>query len=137
MEEYRELNKPTTTTATEQQDVILYAWQTIVANFNAKMVDEKENFSQKPTQQSVDDEYNIYTSGALSARLTVGTLGFWTVRCLLFCYNIFSYHFLTDAWAHISNYILYCYGLFAHTGICCLLQKSLFTQCWDRHEKEE
>lgn len=96
MEEYRELNKPTATTAAEQQDVILDAWQMIVADFDAEMADRKETFAQNPTQPSVDDEYNIYTSGALSAGSIVGTLGFWMVRCLLFCYNIFSYHLLTD-----------------------------------------
>jgi len=80
MEKYRELDKPTATSAAEQEDVVLDAWQIIVANFDAEMADGKETFTRNPTQQSVDDEYSIYASGALSAGSTVGTLGFWTTH---------------------------------------------------------
>ena len=137
MDEYRELDKPTATSAAEQQHVVLDAWQMIVADFDAEMADGKETFTQNPTQQSVEDEYRIYTAGALSAGSTVGTLGFWTVRCLLFCYNIYSYHLSTDARAYFPNYIPYRYGLFAYTGIRCPMRKGFFVQRGDGHKKEE
>jgi hypothetical protein len=82
MEEYREQNMPEATSATEHQDVVMDAWQMIVADFDAEMADGKVTFGQKPTQQSVQDEYSIYVMGALSAGSTVDTLGFWKVRYL-------------------------------------------------------
>ena len=80
MEEYREQNMPTATSTIEHQDVVMDAWQMIVADFDAEIADGKETFGQKPTQQSVKEEYSIYVMGALSAGSTVDTLGFWKVR---------------------------------------------------------
>jgi poly(A) polymerase Pap1 len=79
MEEYREKNMPATTSATEHQDAVMDAWQTIVANFDAEISDGKETFGRKAAQQSVEEEYSIYVMGALSAGSTVDTLGFWKV----------------------------------------------------------
>ena len=82
MEEYREQNLPAATSATEHQDIVMDAWQMIVADFDAEIADGKETFGQKPTQQSVQEEYSIYVMGSLSAGSTVDTLGFWKVRYL-------------------------------------------------------
>ena len=80
MEEYQEQNKPATTSAAEHQDVVMDAWQMIVADFDHKIADGKETFGWKLTQKSVQEEYSIYVMGALSAGSTVDTLGFWKVR---------------------------------------------------------
>jgi hypothetical protein len=56
------------------------AWQRIAADFDAEMVDGKATFSRKPIQQSMVEEYSTYVMGALSARSTFDTLGFWKVR---------------------------------------------------------
>ena len=47
---------------------------------DADIADGKATFGQKPTQQSVQEEYSIYVMGALSAGSTVDTLGFWKVK---------------------------------------------------------
>jgi hypothetical protein len=80
MEEYRE-DKPTATSTVKNQ-VVMDAWQMIAAGFDAEMADGKDTFTQKPTQQSVNDEYTIYAMGALSAKSTSDVLGFWKVRFL-------------------------------------------------------
>ena len=80
MEEYRAQNMPAATLAPiEHQDVVMDAWQMIVADFDAEIADGKETFGRKSTQQSVHEEYSIYVAGALSAGSTVDTLGFWKV----------------------------------------------------------
>ena len=65
MEEFQEQNKPVTTSAAEHQDVMMYAWQMIVADFDCEIADGKETFGQKPTQQSVQEEYSIYVMRSL------------------------------------------------------------------------
>jgi hAT family C-terminal dimerisation region len=79
MEEYWQQKMPAVTSVIEHQDVVMDAWQMIVTNFNAEMVDGKETFGQNPTQQSVKEEYSIYVMGALSDGSMVDTLGFWKV----------------------------------------------------------
>jgi hAT family C-terminal dimerisation region len=71
---------PAVTSVIGCQDVVMDAWQMIVADFDTKMADGKETFGQNPTQQSVKEEYFIYVIGALSAGSMVDTLGFWKVR---------------------------------------------------------
>jgi hypothetical protein len=71
---------PTVTSVIEHQDVVMDAWQMIVADFDADMADGKETFGQNPTQQSVKEEYSMCVMGALSAGSMVDTLGFWKVR---------------------------------------------------------
>ena len=73
---------PVATLATEHQEVVMDAWQRIIADFDAEMADGNETFGRNPTQQSVQEEYSIYVMGALSAGSTVDTLGFWKVRYL-------------------------------------------------------
>jgi hypothetical protein len=80
MEEYQEQYKPTATSAAEHQEVVMDAWQRIVADFDAEMADGKATSSRKPIQQSVAEEYSTYVMGALSAGSTFNTLGFWKVR---------------------------------------------------------
>jgi hypothetical protein len=80
MEEYREQYKPTAMSAAEHQKAVMDAWQRIVADFDAEMANGKATFSRKPIQQSVVEEYSTYVMGALSARSTFSTLGFWKVR---------------------------------------------------------
>ena len=82
MEEYREQNKPTVTSAVEHQSVVMDAWQLIVADYDCKIGDGKETFGTNPTQHSVEKEYSTYVMGALSAGTTSDTLGFWKVRYL-------------------------------------------------------
>lgn len=82
MEEYREYDKPIATSTPEDKDVVMDAWQKIVADFDAEMADGKETFTRKPTQQSVKEEYSTYVMGALSAGSTFDTLGFWKVGFL-------------------------------------------------------
>jgi hypothetical protein len=94
------------------------AWQRIVADFDAEMADGKATFSRKPIQQSMVEEYSTYVMGALSARSTFDTLGFWKVRIQIHI-NIYSYKLLTDARAYISNHLLHHHGLPAYTSICC------------------
>jgi hypothetical protein len=48
MEKYREQYKPTATSAAEHQEVVMDAWQRIVADFDAKMADGKTTFNRKP-----------------------------------------------------------------------------------------
>jgi hypothetical protein len=76
MEGYREQYKPTATSAAEHQEVVMDAWQQIIADFDAEMADGKATFSRKPIQQSVVEEYSTYVMGVLSARSTFDTLGF-------------------------------------------------------------
>jgi hypothetical protein len=80
MEEYQQRKMPAVTSVIERQDVVMDAWQMIVADFDAEMADGKETFGRNPTQQSVKEEYSIYIMGALSAGSMVNTLGFWKVR---------------------------------------------------------
>jgi hypothetical protein len=80
MEKYRQRKIPAVTSVIEHQDVVVDAWQMIIADFDAEMVDGKKTFGRNPTQQSVKEEYSIYVMGALSAGSTVDTLGFWKVR---------------------------------------------------------
>jgi hAT family C-terminal dimerisation region len=68
------------TSVIECQDVVMDAWQMIVADFDAEMADGKKTFGRNPTQQSVKEEYFIYIMSALSAGSMVDTLGFWKVR---------------------------------------------------------
>lgn len=82
MEEYREQNKPTVTSAVEHQNVVLDAWEVIVAGFDLELADGKETFGRNTTQQSVQEEYSIYVTGALSAGSTTDTLAFWKVSYL-------------------------------------------------------
>jgi hypothetical protein len=72
--------KKAANTAAEHQEVVMDAWQQIVADFDAEMADGKATFSRKPIQQSVVEEYSTYVMGALSAGSTFNTLGFWKVR---------------------------------------------------------
>ena len=118
MEEYREQYKPTAMLAAEHQEVVMDAWQRIVADFDAEMADGKATFSRKPIQQSVVEEYSTYVMGALSAGSTFDTLGFWKVRIQI-CVNIYSYKLSTDAQAYISNHLSHRHGLPAYTSICC------------------
>jgi hypothetical protein len=96
MEKYWEQYKPTAASAAEHQEVVMDAWQQIVADFDAEMVDEKATFSRKPIQQSMVEEYSTYVMGALSAGSTFNTLGFWKVRIQIRV-NIYSYKLSTDA----------------------------------------
>jgi hAT family C-terminal dimerisation region len=80
MEEYQQRKMPAVTSVIEHQDVVMDAWQMIVADFNAEIADGKETFGRNPTQQSVKEEYSIYVMGASSAGSMVDTLGFWKVR---------------------------------------------------------
>ena len=88
MQKYREQDKPTPTSPAEHQDVPMNAWQMMVAGFDAEIADGKETFTRNPTQQSVQEEYSIYVMGALSARSTFNTLGFWKV-CFKFHCNVY------------------------------------------------
>lgn len=90
MEEYRKHDKPAAASAVEQQDVAMNAWQMMVADFDAEMGDGKETFTQKPTLQSIQEEYAIYVLGATPGS-TFDTLGFWKVRFLHFHRNIYSH----------------------------------------------
>ena len=80
MEEYWERDKPTATSAKEDEDVALNAWQLMLADFDADLADGQETFNRNAIQQSVQEEYSIYIMGALSAGSTFDTLGFWKVR---------------------------------------------------------
>lgn len=80
MGEYRDQDTPAAALATERSDVMMNAWQRMVAEFDADIADGKETFGLKPTEQSVEEEYSIYVMGALSAGSTVDTLGFWKVK---------------------------------------------------------
>ena len=80
MGEYRDQDIPAAALATERSSVVMNAWQRMVADFDADIADGKAMFWQKPTQQSVQEEYSIYVMGALSAGSTVDTLGFWKVK---------------------------------------------------------
>jgi hAT family C-terminal dimerisation region len=80
MEEYWQRKMPAVTSVIEHQDVVMDAWQMIVADFDAEMADGKEIFGRDPTQQGVKEEYSIYFMGALSAGSMVDTLGFRKVR---------------------------------------------------------
>jgi hypothetical protein len=80
MEEYLEQDRPAAVSDAEHQEVVLDAWQMIVADFDAEISDGKETFGWKATQQSAQEEYAIYVMGALSAGSTLNTLGFWKVR---------------------------------------------------------
>jgi hypothetical protein len=71
---------PAVTSVIERQDVVMDAWQMIVADFDAEMADGKETFGQNPIQQSVKEEYSIYIMDALSTGSMVDTLRFWKVR---------------------------------------------------------
>lgn len=129
MEEYRERDTPTTTSAAEQDDVPVDAWQMMVADFDAEMADGKETFSRKPAQQqSVQEEYSIYVMGALSAGSTFDTLGFWKVRFLQIHRNIYSHKISTDPRAYISNYFSHRHGLLAYTSIFCPMRKGFLVQ---------
>ena len=75
MQEYRERDTPTATSAAEHRDVAMNAWLRIVADFDVEIADGMGTFTQNPTQQSVQDEYSIYVMGALSAGSTFDTLG--------------------------------------------------------------
>ena len=118
MEEYREQYKPTATLAAEHQDVVMDAWQRIVADFDAMMADGQATFSGKSIPQSVEEEYSTYVMGALSAGSTSDTLGFWKVRFHIHP-NIYSYKLSTDARANISYNFSHRHGLLAYTGIRC------------------
>jgi hypothetical protein len=133
MEEYRERDKPTVTSATEHENVSLDAWQMIVADFDAEMGDGKDTFTRKHTQQSVQEEYSIYAMGALSAGSTFDTLGFWKVRFLKIHHNVYSHKLSTDARAYISNNLSHRHGLLANPSICCPLRKGFLVQRGDRH----
>ena len=80
MGEYRDQDMPAAALATERSDVVMNAWQRMVADFDAEIADGKATFGQKQTEQSVQEEYLIYVMGALSAGSTVDTLGFWKVK---------------------------------------------------------
>ena len=80
MGEYQDQDMPATALATEQFSVVMNAWQRMVADFDADIADGKATFGQKPTQQSVQEEYSIYVMGVLLAGSTVDTLGFWKVK---------------------------------------------------------
>ena len=71
MEEYRERDKPTATSAKEDEDVALNTWQLMLADFDADLADGQETFNQNAIQQSVQEEYSIYIMGALSAGSTL------------------------------------------------------------------
>ena len=85
MEEYREHGKPTATSIPQCEDVVMDAWQKVVADFDRVIADGKETFTTNPTQQSVQEEYSTYVMSALSARTTFDTLGFWKVGFLQIC----------------------------------------------------
>ena len=87
MEEYREQDRPAATADAEPQEVVMDAWQTIIADFDAEIADGNETYRWKATEQSVEEEYSIYIMGALSAGSTFDTLGFWKVRYLHIRYN--------------------------------------------------
>ena len=76
MGEYRDQDTPAAALATERSDVVMNAWQRMVA----EIADGKATFGQKQTEQSVQEEYSIYVMGTLSAGSTVDTLGFWKVK---------------------------------------------------------
>ena len=123
MQKYWEQDNPMPTSPTEHQDVPMNAWQMIVAGFNAEIADEMETFNQNPSQQSVQEEYSMYVMGALSARSTFDTLGFWKVLFFKIHCNVYSHKLLKDARAYILNNFSHRHGLLAHTGICCPMQK--------------
>jgi hypothetical protein len=128
MQEYRERDTPTATSAAEHQDVAMNAWQRIVADFDAEIADGIGTFTRNPTQQSVQDEYSIYVMGALSAGSTFDTLGFWKVRILRVHHNIKSYKLPTDTRTYISNDLSHRHGLSAHSSILCPMRKGLLVQ---------
>jgi hypothetical protein len=138
MDEYREVGKPTTASANERQDVVLNGWQLCIANLDAELADGKDTFNRKPAQQSVQEEYTIYVSGALSAGSTFDPMGFWKVRRFYKIYhNIYSHKLLIDTRAYLSNDLSHCNGLSTHSSICRSLRKGLLIQCGDRHKEEE
>lgn len=92
MEEYRERNMPAAASVAEQRDVAhMGIFQMLIAGFDAEMADGKETFAQKPALQSVQEEYSIYSMGALSAGSIPDTLGFWKVSLLQIHHNIYSH----------------------------------------------
>ena len=82
MEEYQEQNKSTVTSAVEHQNIVMDAWQLIVADYDREIGDCKETFGTNPTQHSVEKEYSTYIIGALSTGTMSDTLGFWKVGYL-------------------------------------------------------
>ena len=78
MKEYQEHDKPIATLDAEHENVVMNAWQMIVANFDTELAHGRETFTQR-AQQSVEEEYSRYVMGALSGGSVFDTLGYWKV----------------------------------------------------------
>ena len=83
MVQYRECDKSTADSAAVPEVPAMTSWQKIVANYDAELGDGMGTFTRQPMQQSVQEEFSMYTVGA-SLGSNFDTLGFWKVRFLQF-----------------------------------------------------
>jgi hypothetical protein len=92
MVQYRARDESTAGSAAVPEVTAMTSWQRIVADFDAELGDGLETFTGQRTQQSVEEEYSIYTAGALSLGQTFDAFGFWKVRFLQIHTNIYSHN---------------------------------------------